>query len=546
MQSPLPRLLPIPGSAPLNETEERAFFQSRLAQYYFCGFALGVAQMVFLSVIIAFSGAPKPSNHLFGGSDRWYPAALDSAATLVTLVLWRILRRGTRSTRQLVAFDAGGTILVGLLIVAIHADVPAYLRPDIYTTSMIALVLAIRAVVVPSTPARTLAIAAVPFCVQAISSYFFYSVHHAVENAPAAGMYVAFDVILSGSWIAVTTLTSRALFGLRQKVRVAMQLGQYTLTEKLGEGGMGVVYKAQHAMLRRPTAVKLLPADKSNARDVARFEREVQLTSMLTHPNTIQIYDYGRTPEGTFYYAMEYLDGIDLESLVELDGPQPPARAIALLLQVCGSLAEAHSVGLIHRDIKPANILLCQRGKLADVVKVLDFGLVKVVGDEGLAHLSREGTIAGTPMYMAPEAIVTPERVDARADLYALGAVGYFLVTGRAVFEGNTVVEVCAHHLHTKPERPSARLGVPLPADFEDVIMWCLAKSPEKRPQDAEQLYARLLACSDRAGWSAEDGRGWWRSHEARIREHRGKGQTVSATIGPLASDLQARAAGGI
>jgi serine/threonine-protein kinase len=443
-----------------------------------------------------------------------------------------------------VALDVGASLLISYFIIALQLDVPPYLRPDLFTAAMTSLVLATRAVLVPSTPARTFGVGVAAFGPLAISALVYYSTRHALESSVPAEMYAVLDVLLGGSWIAVTTLMSHTLFGLRQRVRVAMQLGQYTLTEKIGEGGMGVVYKAQHAMLRRPTAVKLLPADKSGAHDVARFEREVQLTSALTHPNTIQIYDYGRTPEGTFYYAMEYLDGIDLESLIELDGPQSPARIIAVLVQVCGSLAEAHSVGLIHRDIKPANILLCERGQIGDVVKVLDFGLVKVVGEGGLAHLSREGTIAGTPTYMAPEAIVVPEQVDARADLYAVGAVGYFLACGHDVFEGKTVVEVCAHHLHSKPEPPSKRLGAALPADFEEVLLSCLAKSPEDRPRDAQALRARLLACGDAARWTEKDSREWWRAHGERFRERRRKAQPASGTIARIESQVQARAGG--
>jgi serine/threonine-protein kinase len=532
------------GSVPLSESAERAFFQSRLAIFYRFGFVLGLVQIGVAIVVFVSAGTKGPTNHAFGPYDWLFPWVLEVSATLACLLFWKITTRGEHSPRGLVQIDITGAVVTSLLLIAMTWDVPAYLRPDMLIVAMVALFLAGRAVLVPSTPVRTLAIGLVVFGALTALGFLYYSTHRAVEDAPAPGMYASFDAMIGGSWIAVTTLISRTLYGLRQQVRVAMQLGQYTLTEKIGEGGMGVVYKAQHAMLRRPTAVKLLLADKSGARDVARFEREVQLTSALTHPNTIQIYDYGRTPEGTFYYAMEYLDGIDLESLVELDGPQTPARIIALLVQVCGSLAEAHAVGLIHRDVKPANILLCQRGRLADVVKVLDFGLVKVVGDGGLTHLSREGTIAGTPQYMAPEAITLPEQVDARADIYAAGAVAYFLATGHDVFEAKTLVEVCAHHLHTKPERPSERFGLPLASDFEETILSCLAKSPDDRPQNAEQLQARLLACSDAGRWTAADGREWWRAHGERVRERRRSAHPASGTIGRLETDLQVHAGG--
>ena len=200
---------------------------------------------------------------------------------------------------------------------------------------------------------------------------------------------------------------------------------------------MGVVYKGHHAMLRRPTAIKMLDVDKVNEGSIERFEREVQITSQLNHPNTVAIYDYGRTPEGVFYYAMEYLDGIDLQTLVERYGPQPVPRVIHILLQVCGSLYEAHSLGLVHRDIKPANIMLNRRGGEPDVVKVLDFGLVKAVDDQKQAGLTQQASLTGTPLYMSPEAIQLPNSVDARSDLYAVGAVGYFLLTGHPVFEAD-------------------------------------------------------------------------------------------------------------
>src|SRR5262249_34398118 len=221
----------------------------------------------------------------------------------------------------------------------------------------------------------------------------------------------------------------------------AKQLGQYALEENLGAGGMGTVYKARHAMLRRPTAVKLLDVDKMSDAAVARFEREVQLTSGLTHPNTVAVFDYGRTPDGIFYYAMEYLDGMNLDDLVKKHGALPEARMAFILRQVCGSLAEAHAAGLVHRDIKPANIFLTRRGGLHDFVKVLDFGLVKALDGQDKANVTSPNALIGTPLYLAPEAMNHPDRVDARTDVYAVGAVGYFLLTGTPVFTGSTIME---------------------------------------------------------------------------------------------------------
>jgi serine/threonine protein kinase len=265
-------------------------------------------------------------------------------------------------------------------------------------------------------------------------------------------------------------------------------------------------------LLRRPTAVKLLHPEKNSAKDLARFEREVQLTSRLTHPNTIAIYDYGHTPDGLFYYAMEYIEGTTLKALVERTGPLCAARAIYLLRQISASLAEAHGAGLIHRDIKPANVMVCARGGIYDLVKVLDFGLVKDVGSSDAVAVTAVGVIAGTPNYMAPEAVRSDGAVDARTDIYAIGVTGYFLVTGTELFKGASAAELLAQHLSQEPERPSARLGRPVAEDFEDVILACLAKDPNARPQTAEELITRLSACQDSGQWTRDAARTWWES----------------------------------
>jgi serine/threonine-protein kinase len=260
-------------------------------------------------------------------------------------------------------------------------------------------------------------------------------------------------------------------------------------------------------MLRRPTAIKLLEGQGHDSVRLARFEREVQLTSELTHPNTIAIHDYGRTPEGVFYYVMEYVDGITLQQLVEREGPLPPARVVHLLRQVCQAIAEAHAAGLVHRDLKPANLMVRQRG-IPDFVKVMDFGLVKALGtgdgQHSLEELTRStaATVLGTPHYLAPEAISRPGEVDGRADLYALGAVAYFLLVGEPVFTGQTVVEVCGHHLHTEPRPPSERTAQPVPASLEAIILRCLRKSPAERFQTAGELIAALDAAVDVGEWS--------------------------------------------
>ncbi len=298
----------------------------------------------------------------------------------------------------------------------------------------------------------------------------------------------------------------------QRKEPPAKKLGQYTLEEKIGEGGMGEVYRASHAMLRRPTAVKLLRPEKADGRGLARFEQEVQLTSRLTHPNTVEIYDYGRTPEGIFYYAMEYLPGLTLAELVRQDGPQSAGRTIHILKQVCASLVEAHGVGLIHCDIKPANIILCERGGVYDVAKVVDFGLVKDIEHEDKDTVSFVNSIRGTPLYLSPESIHS-ERIDARSDLYGLGAVGYYLITARPLFESKDLFELCNHHLQTRPEPPSSRLGGPVPSDLEGLLLMCLEKEPAKRPLDAKALYKALNACKDANTWTGEDAQNWWLPH---------------------------------
>ncbi len=319
---------------------------------------------------------------------------------------------------------------------------------------------------------------------------------------------------ISAVAIFVFTLVVARLQREAQKAAIeAKQLGQYRLETRLGAGAMGVVYRGHHAMLRRPTAIKMLNVDKVNETSIQRFEREVQITCKLNNPNTVAIYDYGRTPEGVFYYAMEFLDGIDLQALVDRYGPQPEGRVIRILKQICGSLYEAHSMGLVHRDIKPANIMLNRRGGEPDVVKVLDFGLVKAIDDQKQAQQSGGG-LAGTPLYMSPEAIQTPDLVDARSDLYAVGAVGYFLLTGQPVFNANSLVELCQQHVTTIPESPSKRLGKSISQELEGALLACLEKSLARRPQTARDLSVLLDRAPTAGSWLTDDAEAWWGRHE--------------------------------
>jgi serine/threonine-protein kinase len=253
-----------------------------------------------------------------------------------------------------------------------------------------------------------------------------------------------------------------------------------------------------------------LPAHRAGERSIRRFEREVQLTSSLTHPNTVAVYDFGRTPDGLFYYVIEYLDGISLEDLVRHAGPLPPARVVHLLAQLCSALVEAHAIGLVHRDVKPANLMLCVRGLISDHLKVLDFGLVKEPTLAGDPMMTDASALIGTPHYMAPEAILAPASVGAAADIYSVGAVGYFLLVGEPVFAGTTTMEVCLKQVHEPPMPPTSRSSQPIPRELDELVLRCLDKRPEARPTSAAALQACLTELQGHLVWSAGDADAWW------------------------------------
>jgi len=489
--------------APVTPEEQRAFLQRRLA-------LLGAAGAVALGFLYLMRGLahPRPANHLL------------IAIAALFVGAWLVCRRGRRSWRLLGVLDAalvplaclGYALLALSLAPALAWD--GYFQEPLGRALSFPLVMAsaftiiARAVIVPSPAGRTLAVslaAAVPVLAAAHAYNLSYPLdpRHALLPSLAEAVWTLLAVALA-------TLTAHVLYGLRERVRAASVLGQYRLEGRVGQGGMGVVYRARHALLRRPVALKLLPADATGQSAAARFEAEVQLTALLAHPNTVTIFDYGHTPDGVFYYVMELLDGVDLEALVAQEGPLPPARVVHVLRQVCGSLAEAHGIGLIHRDVKPSNVLLCRSGGLFDVVKVLDFGLVKDLrgADRGWAEEAR--VVAGTPHYLSPEAIRDPERVDARSDLYAVGALGYFLLAARPVFEGRDVVEVCGHHLHSSPAPPSRLLKRAVPGSLEQLLLACLEKDPGRRPQSAQALGEALDGLVGVGAWTQREARQRW------------------------------------
>jgi serine/threonine-protein kinase len=315
---------------------------------------------------------------------------------------------------------------------------------------------------------------------------------------------------------ALAIYSSFLVNGLRVELHEARKFGQYRLIRKLGEGGMGEVFLAEHALLKRPCALKqIIGSANSDPLALARFEREVQSSARLAHPNTIEIFDYGHTADGTFYYVMEYLRGLSLADLLRECGPLPPGRVVYLFRQVCAGLAEAHGLGMVHRDLKPANVFVAVRGGESDVAKVLDFGLVKLTGDPGAEALTTDMMVSGTPLFMAPEQATGDGALDARADLYALGAVMYCALTGRPPFGGNSPFAVMMAHARD-PVTPPRAVRPDVPADLERIVLRCLAKRPEDRYQSATALREALSACACAGEWGPHRAEVWWEVRSGR------------------------------
>jgi serine/threonine-protein kinase len=339
------------------------------------------------------------------------------------------------------------------------------------------------------------------------------------EMPPPAEWFMLFSPSILVAIFAI--VLSRFIYSMGLEMRKAREMGSYKLVEKIGEGGMGEVWRAEHRMLARPSAIKLIRSEICRTSDAQtgtlhrRFEREVQATATLRSPHTVAVYDFGNADDGCFYYVMELLNGFDLETLVRRFGPQPAERVVHFLVQACDSLAEAHLNGLTHRDIKPKNLFNCRLGLQYDFVKVLDFGLVKstAVSDMSEEHLTIEGTTTGTPAYMAPEMALGKQSVDGRTDIYSLGCVAYWLLTGQLVFEGSGTVPVLLAHVQETPVPPSQRSELEIPLELERIVLACLEKNPDHRPQSASELAALLSACPVPRPWSAGSAEKWWRTH---------------------------------
>jgi hypothetical protein len=444
--------------------------------------------------------------------------------------------------RALMGMEAACYALAAVSYAGMATEIPLIARPDVVLLLIFGTLLVARAIHVPSRWQDTAVLAGVLYAIllgasasiylSALDEGFAEAYGAAIEAAPAGWHGQArpslaqlrlYPLIETSLWFLAFAIiagrTSAVHYGLAAEVGKTRRLGQYTLERKLGEGGMGAVYVARHALLRRSTAVKLILPERVGEEAIERFEREVRATARLNHPNTITIFDYGRTQDGVFYYAMELIDGSTMRRLVELEGAVDPRRVVFFLVQIADALAEAHGAGLVHRDLKPDNLMISERGGVPDSVTVVDFGLVKEVGSPtGAPEVTATGAIVGTPQYLAPETIEDSGSADARTDLYAVGAVAYYLLTGTPVFQGKSVVEICSHHLLTVPEPPSARLGKRVDPGLEAIVLACLEKKPADRPASADALRRRLEAL-EMVPWTREEARAWWAEMGPDLRE---------------------------
>ena len=517
---------------PMDTAEAARYLQDRVARLgaaiFLMALVMGVA-----SIVTHVQSAGRATEN--GGLAH---ELVHLVSLLPALAVWLRCRGKLMRSAVVEAMDAGLTATACILYALLGMSASSSLSVAFSVPLAMSYTLLGRSIIVPSTYLRTLLISAAG-AVPTVVYFRTQGVSTAFGQSPENGrVFVMFGTLWCAFAVFAAAANSRQLYGLRARIREIGKLGQYTLETKIGEGGMGAVYRATHAMLRRPAAIKLLAKAGASEKDQARFEREVQLTSTLTHPNTIAIFDYGRTADGIFYYVMEYLNGWDLERLVKEHGPLDPARVIHILVQVCGALVEAHALQLIHRDIKPANIVLTERIDEPDVVKVVDFGLVKTLATNGAE--SRSDAITGTPLYLSPEAIKTPEAVDARTDIYALGAVAYFLLSGCDVFRGDTVVEVLSRHMLEEPQPPSTHTRKPLPADLEQLVLQCLAKDPAARPSSAAALRSALLACEDASRYDRDAAFAWWRAHRPEL--HTAAARVATGSAATMAVDLRGRA----
>ena len=483
--------------------------------------ALLYAFVFFMAGIFPALLLPADRARFLGSFAQWGPSAIGIAVALLVATLIRSPRVSLPTAMTLgLAFEIASSYAIAA---AEFAD-PESLETHrgFLGLSWVAVWVVLFTVVVPTPPRRALlaalaSVSAVPVVIGLLIATGATSLR--IEPALFfIGLVFPYLIVVGMAYVG-----ARVVYQLGTEVNRARELGSYRLEEKLGEGGMGEVWRARHRMLARPAAIKLIrPSFTGNAgagasdEAVRRFEREAQVIARLRSPHTVELFDFGIATDGAFYYVMELLDGLDADALLRRFGPVPPERAIHLLRQICHSLSEAQSCGLVHRDIKPANIFLCRYGEEYDFVKVLDFGIVRTVrdpADTSPVHTG-EHVVQGTPAFIAPEQAMGGE-VDGRADIYATGCVAYWLLTGQYVFTAETAVGLLLQHAQAVPSPPSARTDVPIPRALDDLVLSCLAKDPADRPQSARELSLRLAAVEGANVWTQERARDWWVTYQA-------------------------------
>jgi hypothetical protein len=494
------------------EAEERAQLWRRCRLLFLTGLVVSVIALV-LEILV-----PRPERSVMSPLveyERYTGAIAHGLSLLAGLGLLQLVRERRRYVSG-IAFS----VVAFNIVLAIYNEV-AY-RPLHEPYFAVSLALFLSAAFLPWRSTYQVSLAVLATFALLVIGFLLY--HTVVEyqgfwlsrgGAAAARshtIWTATSVAILGG---ASVFVSQTLYSLRRTAHRAQRLGNYLIHRELGGGGMGRVYLAQHSLMCRPTAVKVMGAEEGGQQAaLARFEREIKLSATLTHPNTITIYDVGWTPERNLYYAMEYLEGLDLQEFVERFGPLEPARAVYVLVQACGSLAEAHTRGIVHRDIKPSNIFLTRRGGLYDFVKVLDFGLAKQInGDRGTATVTKSGILFGTPRYLAPEMVYGMGNIDARADIYCLGGVAYWMLTGQPPFTARSSMEVVIDHVKTRPRPPSQVSELAISGALDEIVLKCLEKKPEDRFQSALELERALIALSFEEPWVRERAEDWWRLH---------------------------------
>jgi serine/threonine-protein kinase len=486
--------------------------------------ALLYAAMFFLAGFLSSLISADDRAKLFGAVVLWLPGTLSIAVALFVAAV---------ATSPRLSHRAAAAIAIVFEIVSSYGIAAAeFLTPLTLNMvnaswvglSWVAVWTLLFTIVIPASPRRAvLAALAASSGVPAMAATSLAAYPPAVRPTNAQFMLAfVYPYLLV---VVMAYVGARVIYALGNEVRKARELGSYRLLERIGEGGMGEVWRARHRLLARPAAIKLIrPLDAPSivtAEAASRFEREAQAIASLRSPHTVELFDFGIADDGTFYYVMELLDGLDAERIINKFGPMPAARVIHVVRQMCHSLSEAESISLVHRDIKPANIILCRYGEDYDFVKVLDFGIVKAIqepqGADGAStrtSLTAEHTVRGTPAFIAPEQAVGGRPIDHRADLYATGCVAYWLLTGQLVFSGDTPMQFVAQHAQATPLAPSARIELPIPKELDEIVLACLSKDPADRPQSARELARRLDTVPVAEEWTEALARAWWETHQ--------------------------------